>query len=196
MVEAMNPSRNEITPSKHILKAILEAWSQAGEQHFIPVTGRSMLPTLQAGDQVLVAHGSSGIRRGDIVVFRQGGELVIHRVMRMYHHNGETTFVTKGDNRPHFDPPVSAGEIVGRALTVKRGGRSMSLDTPVWRLTGWFIAGSTLAWIKLYGWGRALKQSLWGPEPNRLTAFLRRSVLIFYSFLLKVVQVVLARWER
>ncbi len=192
----MNRSNNGTTPPEHILKVALEVWRQAGEQHFIPVTGRSMLPLLQADDRVLVAHGSTGIRRGDIVVFRQDGELIVHRVIGMYHRDGETIFVTKGDNRLHFDPPVSANEIVGRALAVQRAGRSRSLETPLWRFTGWLIAGSTLAWLKLYGWSRALKQSLWGPQPNRLTAWLRHRVLVCSSLALKVVQALFWRGKK
>ncbi len=86
-----------------------------------------MFPLLREGDRVLVAHGWAGIRRGDVLVFRQQDRsLVAHRVLRI-HHSGQAgpIFFTKGDNTPNFDPPLNASQIVGRVLSVKRGGRSM-----------------------------------------------------------------------
>jgi hypothetical protein len=158
-----------------------------------------MRPFIQDGDRVLVAHGSAGVRQGDVVVFRREGGLIAHRVLRIYDDDDDDAagakFVTKGDNVSHFDPPMSAGEIVGRVLAVRRGDRYMSLDTAAWRMLGWLIAASTLAWTKLYGWSRGLKQRLLGPQPRRLTTFLRRSALALSSLVLEVVQAVLCRWE-
>jgi signal peptidase I len=180
----------------HILEAALDIWTRAGEQHLIPITGCSMLPLIREGDQALVRHGWGKVRRGDVLVFRHKGTLIAHRVLRIYQGQVEPTFMTKGDNSCQPDPLVKANEIVGLVLTVKRGGRSMSLDTPAWRIVGWLIAVSTLAWMKLYGWGRAFKHRVWGPQPTRLTTFLRRGRQAFSSLLLKIVGIVFCRWEK
>jgi hypothetical protein len=196
LVEAMDmPNAKRASLPGHVLEAALGVWGQAGERHFIPITGGSMLPLIRDGDHVLVAHGCAGVRRGDVVVFRREGQLIAHRLLRVYGGDAEPTFVTKGDNAAQFDPPLSADEIVGRVLAVERGDRYMSLDTTTWRVLGWLVAVSTLAWTKLYGWSRDLKQRLLGPQPNRLTAFLRRSALAFFSLALKVVQAVACRWK-
>jgi len=52
-------------------------------------------------------------------------------VLRVYDDNTGSTFITKGDNVLQLDPPLSAGEIVGRVLVVERAGRHLPLDTPV-----------------------------------------------------------------
>ncbi len=140
----------------------MDLWGQAGGQHFIPITGRSMLPLFQEGDRVLVAHGRAGVRRGDVIIFRRKGSLIAHRVLRIYHRQSEPVFITKGDNAAHFDPPLHAGEVIGRVLAIEREGRRMPLDTTAWRIVGWLIAASTLAWTQLYGWGRRLKRRFWG----------------------------------
>jgi signal peptidase I len=196
LAEAMDAPNTKRAPLPgHVLEAVLDVWSRTGEQHFIPITGNSMLPLIQDGDHVLVAHGCAGVRQGDVVVFRREGRLIAHRALRIHDSSTGPTFVTKGDNASQFDPPLSTDEIVGRVLAVERGGRYMSLDTAVWRVLGWLIAVSTLAWTRLYGWSRALKQNLLGPQPNRLTAFLRRSALASFSLAFKVVQVIVCRWK-
>jgi len=189
------PNVNTAPLPAYVLEAALDVWSQVGGQHLIPITGRSMSPSIQDGDLVLVAHGYADVRRGDVVVFRHEGRLIAHRVLCVYGGDVGPTFVTKGDNVFQFDPPLKAEEIVGRVLSVERGGRHMSLDTAAWRTLGWLIAVGTLAWTKLYGWGQSLKQRLLGPQPNRLTAFLRRSALASFSLALEVAQGVFCRWE-
>jgi signal peptidase I len=194
--EAMNTHETNQTPLPgHVLEAALDIWGQAGKQHLIPITGGSMLPFIQDGDRVQVSYGYADVHRGDVVVFRQGGQLIAHRVLRVCRGEARPTFITKGDNSRNFDPPVSAEEIVGRVLAVKRGDHNMSLDTTAWRLLGWLIAIGTLAWAKLYGWCRAIKQRLLGPQPNRLAALMRQGALAFFLLTLRVVQVVLCRWK-
>jgi signal peptidase I len=194
--EPMNtPEINQRLLPASVLEAALEIWSQAGKQYSIPITGCSMLPLIQEGDRVLVAHSCASVRRGDVIVFRRGGRLVAHRVLRIYRRQSEPVFITKGDNVRRLDPPVNGSEVVGRVLTVERGGWQMALDTAAWRAVGWLIALSTLAWIKLYGWGRGLKRRLWGPRPSRLAAFLRRSALAFFALATRVAQAVPWRWK-
>jgi len=179
------------------IEAVLDIWGQAGERHFIPISGNSMLPIIRDGDRALTAHGCASVRRGDVVIFRRNGHMVAHRVMRIRDggRDGGLTLVTKGDNTPQFDLPLSAGEIVGRVLAVERNGKRMSLDTAVWRVLGWLIATGTLAWSALYDRSRKLKHGLLGPQPNRLTTGLRRSARACFSLILRIAQAVACRWE-
>jgi signal peptidase I len=132
------------------LKAALELWGQAGEAHWIPVRGTSMLPLLRQGDQVLVAHGSRELRRGDIVVFQRPDGLIAHRVLRVQSHEGERTLRTKGDNVLGLDTPLSAGELVGKVLQVGRGKQALNLDTRLWRGVGAWVVLVMLAQAGIY----------------------------------------------
>ena len=152
-----------------------------------------MFPLIRNGDRVLITHGSMGVQRGDVIVFRRAGQLIAHRVLQSC--EAGATFVTKGDNAFNLDPTLSAEEIVGQVRAIERDGRYMSLDTTAWRGFGWLIATGTLAWMRLYEWGRTLKQTLMGPEPNPMTASIRRVGVAFSSFALRVVQAVVCRWE-
>lgn len=189
------PKTNRTPLPGHILDAALDVWSQAGEHHFIPITGHSMLPLIQDGDRVLVAHGCTDVRRGEVIVFWHEDGLVAHRVLHVHDGDAGPIFVTKGDNASQFDPPSSSSEIVGRVLAVERDGRHMPLDTTAWRVLGWFIASGTLAWARLYGWCQALKQRFLGTQPNCTTTFLRRSAQALFSLVLKVMQVIVCRWK-
>jgi signal peptidase I len=183
-------------PPDYILQAALQVWDQAGGKHFIPIKGRSMLPLIQEGDQVLVIHGCADVRPGDIVVFRQEGTLVAHRVMRIqYDEMRGEVFVTRGDNVLHFDPPVNADEIVGRVLAVKRGGQTMSLATPFWRIVGKLMVAVTLPVANLYYWTRNFKHRFWGSQSHPLAASLRRGGLVLSSVSLKIIQMIY-HWKR
>ena len=196
MSEPMYMSNADREPVQNpVLQAVLNVWSQAGGRHYISITGRSMLPLIRDGDYVLVAHRNTGVKRGDVVVFRYDGKLVAHRVLRIY--KGETgyTFITKGDNVLQFDPPLSANEIVGKVLVIKRGQRQMSLDTAIWRILGWHIAISTLAWTGVYTWGRYFIQRLFRIHSIRPASFLHRCAQFFFLFIRKSVFVFISRWK-
>lgn len=125
-----------------LVSAALDLWRQTGQPHYIPVQGESMLPFLRAGDEVLVAHRYHDIRRGDIVVFRIGDKLIIHRVLQIDGHTGRIT--TGGDNTTRFDDPVTHADIIGRVIGLRRGRKTVLLDTRTWRRLGLFIATGSL----------------------------------------------------
>lgn len=159
-----------------ILEGTLHVWGQANKQSLLPITGRSMLPIIRDGDHVLVAHGCKGVRRGDVVVFRQASTLTTHRVLRIPLNDSElgATFITKGDNTAHLDRPIGVNDIVGRVVSVKRCNRHMPMDTPVWRTVGSLIAVSTLTLIAVESWGSRIKQRLIGPQECRFITCLHR----------------------
>lgn len=178
-----------------VLGAVLNVWGQTKEQHYISINGRSMFPLIREGDQVLVAHGCTGMRRGDVIVFRLRGTLIAHRVLNIFESDVGPIFVTKGDNVSQFDPPLSDNEIVGRILAVKRGNRCMPLDTVIWKILGWFIAVSTLSLAKIHGCGRNLKQKWFGTYFIFLTPILFKCEQIFSFFIRKILFAVFCKWK-
>lgn len=177
----------------NILEAMLDVWDQTGEKHVIPIIGTSMLPMMKGGDQVLVVHGSAGVRRGDVIVFRCNGNLIAHRVLRIYESDGKLTFITKGDNVSQCDPPVSANAIIGRVLAIKRGSRHITVDTPVWRTLGWFVASGTVVWIALYRYGQRLKRRTLGHYSHPCIRFLWKGVQTSSLLIRKIVFAFLCR---
>lgn len=189
------PNIDEKSMQEPVLGAVLDVWTQAGERHYIPIIGRSMFPLIRSGDQVLVAHGCAGIRRGDVVVFRYYGKLIAHRVLRIRKNEAVHTFITKGDNVLQFDPPLHANKIVGRVLAIKRGNRCMPLDTAVWLILGWLIAVSTVSLAKIHGCGRNLKERWFGSYFTCLTPVLHRCEQVFSFFIRKILFAVFCKWK-
>lgn len=175
------------------LKAALELWEQAGEAHYLPVRGMSMLPLLRDGDHLLLAHGNRDIRRGDIVVFQRSDGLIAHRVLQVLDSQSGRALLTKGDYVSDLDPQIPAEELVGQVLAVRRGERQMRLNTRAWRRAGEVIAWVMLAetWLFNKLRGRRGVENIHG----RRGALFSRGVRLMNSLALRVLQALIGRWE-
>lgn len=76
----------------------------------IVLTG-SMEPTLSAGDLIVVRE-QAAVAEGDIVVYQNGGSLVVHRVITV---EGDSV-TTQGDANNAPDEPIPLSDIRGRVL--------------------------------------------------------------------------------
>lgn len=173
------------------LDAVLDVWRAAGEQHWLVVCGSSMQPLIEDGDQVLVDHGTSFVRRGDLVVLKRGTQLIVHRAIAC-----APRLVTKGDNLLQMDAAGAVEDLVGRVLAVQTSGRRTRIDGLAWRLLGWFIASGALAQDRLAGWARPWKRRLVGSRPGGLFGRLRGALHAGQKILLRAAQVVLRGPQR
>ncbi len=194
----MDPNRTEIADSnitlpRSVLEGTLDLWSQASERHFFPIVGGSMFPLLQEGDQVLVAHGAANARRGDIILFRQAETTIAHRLLHIRKSADAILFIAKGDNVPHADPPVSASAVIGRVVAIRRANRLMSLETPRQRIFGAVIANLAIISEQVDNKSHRLKQRCLGSQPNRATAFLRRSAQALLARVLRIARTLASR---
>lgn len=78
----------------------------------VAVAGGSMEPALTPGDVVLVRTGAP-LRTGEVVLFRDRGSLVLHRLKR----TTTSGWITRGDANPVDDArPLSRSRVVGVAV--------------------------------------------------------------------------------
>lgn len=83
------------------------------------VRGRSMVPTLRPGDEVLIESASAGaLIAGDWVVVRSVEGSFLHRYLGL--RDGHV--LTKGDAHPGFDPPWQPEAVLGRVVEARRDG--------------------------------------------------------------------------
>ncbi len=80
------------------------------------VRSHSMEPLLEEGDGILVKI-TTDVRKGDIVVFEGGGNIIVHRVRLRV----GPFLVTRGDNQKNFDYPRSVGKIIGKVVAIVKG---------------------------------------------------------------------------
>lgn len=74
----------------------------------------SMQPSLMVGDLAVVDTTRKVPEEGDVISYESQGVSVVHRVIEVREEDGETVWITKGDNNADADPdPVYADQIEG-----------------------------------------------------------------------------------
>src|SRR5687768_11242475 len=93
-----------------LVPVVFAFWRQTGGEYWVTTAGSSMWPLIAENDRLLLNACLTAVRRGDIIVFSQNGELIAHRVLRVLG-GSKPRFVTKGDNTSYFDSPVGADDV-------------------------------------------------------------------------------------
>ena len=92
----------------------------------LQVTGWSMLPAVLPGDTLVIEHIHSGaVSPGDIVLFGRDRRFFVHRVVAGSQSQSGAV-LTRGDALPATDPPVPAGDLLGRVSFILRNGKIYS----------------------------------------------------------------------
>ena len=93
--------------------------------------GGSMRPLFRPGDRIrVVPCQAEDVRQGDVIIFTSPGgtERIIHRVIS----TGPAGIRTQGDSNPYQDVwQLRQEDIVGRAVSLERGGRVRSEERRV-----------------------------------------------------------------
>ena len=117
----------------------LDAWLAEGPVS-VGVSGDSMEPALRDGDRVEVSPAApSDLRPGDLVVFRAGDSLVVHRLLLA----DAAGFLEMGDNRA-LGARYPWPRRIGRVTAVLGAGGRVDLGTPEARRGARAIAGRSL----------------------------------------------------
>ncbi|MCD7738929.1 MAG: hypothetical protein LUH58_07820 [Lachnospiraceae bacterium] len=103
--------------------------------------GYSMYPLFIPGrDEAVIIPADPGkLRRGDVVLYRrEGGLLVLHRLRR----RTEEGLYFAGDNQTQEEGPLKSEQVIGVLAAFVRKGRRVSVRNPVYRLL-------SLLWMEL-----------------------------------------------
>jgi hypothetical protein len=107
----------------------------------VAFAGRSMTPWLEPGDRLTVAPLAGPLACGDVVVVRDGGEWLAHRVIAV------APLVTKGDRAAVCErPPTDA--VIAVVVGFERGGAAVHWGAggpPLKRLTARLSASTLLS---------------------------------------------------
>ena len=105
----------------------------------VEVSGSCMDFLFKNGETVIIRKTApENIFTGDIVVFRQDRDFVIHRLIYKYTRNGIQYFLTKGDLKNNFDNPVQADMLLGKAFIIECEKGTINMLTVAGRLFSWF----------------------------------------------------------
>jgi signal peptidase I len=91
--------------------------------------GRSMLPTIKEDETITVQPvAPSAIKMGDIILYRLEGVVIAHRVVRIERgEDGGFRFIARGDASGVPDEPVEPAQVLGKVVSVERGGYTIDL---------------------------------------------------------------------
>ena len=121
---------------------------------WLRVSGASMLPALRPGDVLqFQVYSAEQVEAGDVVLFRRGGRLVIHRVLS----KTPTGLITQGDALATIDPPVDSADLLGKVVSMSRRGRNLPFQassSASQRLTRWLFRHSDFATRLFLRWQR------------------------------------------
>jgi signal peptidase len=113
--------------SNHLLLDLSTELLGRGKRVRFRAPGRSMYPTIRENEVIIVEPAEPRhVKVGDIILFRSEESVVAHRVMRIERGKGNTLrFILREDTWGTLDAPVEAEQILGKVVSVERGGRSI-----------------------------------------------------------------------
>ncbi|MBI5099227.1 MAG: signal peptidase I [Nitrospirae bacterium] len=101
----------------------------------IPVIGDSMSPVLRTGDTIYVEPvKTEELSIGDILVYKTQGNMVAHRLVRIFRNNEKCMFMTKGDTFLSVDSPLKESDIIGRVYAVGKPGMVLNLKKGIFSI--------------------------------------------------------------
>jgi len=104
---------------------------KSGQSVRFQAPGRSMTPTIREDETITINPVSaSSVRKGDIILYNNKTGVIAHRVVRIEKSDASlepNLFILRGDASITYDKPVTPGQVLGKVVSVERGGRSIAL---------------------------------------------------------------------
>jgi len=139
---------------------VFDLWKEAGRGIDVSVEGSSMRPLMRPGDTVsLRLTDGSELRMGDLIPFRQNGNLIVHRLIKRRKVDKSVWLCQKGDNLSGWSW-IAADEVLGKVKSIRGRGKQMDMDTRPWT---WINRGMGILgffWITAVEKARLLKESV------------------------------------
>ncbi len=122
-----------------------------------------MRPFIKDGDMLSIKPlKATEVQIGDVILFWQGGRILVHRVVKRHIENG-VMLIAKGDSHLRPDGPVHPDQLLGKVTSVEREGKRISLDKGVPKLAGALLWGKApFLGCRIYLLlGKAKRGALW-----------------------------------
>lgn len=112
-----------------------------GESITLPVQGVSMMPFLKPErDTVKVEIPTSGIKKGDIVLYKKGSGIVMHRVFAV---DGDS-FSAVGDNETGIESGIPMSYVRARVTQVNTENGTVKPQSFRWRFFSWIFTNEKM----------------------------------------------------
>ncbi len=113
--------------------AALRLWRKAGREIRIETEGTSMRPLIEGGDEITIKlTNTEPLRVGDLIAFREGNRIVVHRLLKVGRSAKGRRFCEKGDNAPGWSW-IDAERVLGRVTSIDGRRGRLVMTRPLWR---------------------------------------------------------------
>jgi hypothetical protein len=130
-----------------MLDAALDLIGKSGRLGSVALNGLSMHPTFAGVERLAVEFSPQRVSFGDVLVFRQRGLLVVHRLVQRQRRGDAVRLRTRGDGTIGFDPWVDPASVIGRVVAVGFAGDVWrNLRNTRARLYGRMVAAHDFCW--------------------------------------------------
>jgi signal peptidase I len=94
---------------------------------FVDTAGYSMWPFIRPGEKIVVKRvAMDELNQGDVILYREDGELRLHRLIRKTGDKGRYAFYSRGDNSNSSPEFISEEMYIGKAVAVVRKGKMIN----------------------------------------------------------------------
>lgn len=159
---------SERSSSDALLCIALQALGE-GEHLEVRLGGSSMRPFIRNGELARVGPPPARPKHGTVLICTRGTNheagLIIHRVTGVRMVQGRVQVRTKGDAMSRDDGWWDIPQVLGRVVSVLRGGRWVPLDRGYLHYVGWLYSRLSRFSPALYPFVRTLKR-YWGRAFN------------------------------
>src|SRR5690242_1619655 len=116
-----------LTRDPRRLAALCDLWQRAECEIWITLQGVSMTPTILPGSRLRLRCRRRDILVGEVIAYRQGGMLIIHRLVQIEEdpQSGRRWYICFGDGNREPDPPAPEEVVVGVIVEVR--------EPPLWK---------------------------------------------------------------
>lgn len=144
--------------AKNVHKSsVFELWKEAGRPIDVRIEGASMLPLIRPGDTVsLCLINGDELKTGDLIAFRQDGDLIVHRFIKQRKIDRSRWLCQKGDNLSGWSW-IPEDDVLGRVESIRGRGKVIYMNTRPWTWINRVMGISWLLWISVVEKVRLLK---------------------------------------
>lgn len=106
-----------------------ESEDNGHREFLIQTSGYSMWPFLKPREKILVkAIAGEDLACGDVILYKDRGRLVCHRLIRKLQTARGLSFLVRGDNAVYASEKTLDDELLGKVVGIVRGGRIINLE--------------------------------------------------------------------
>ncbi len=133
--------------SVHSLTPTVQVWKKFGKSVKLMVNGDSMKPLVLSGDNVSLRFtDGEDLRMGDIFIFLDGENTVVHRYIKKKFINNEWLYCEKGDNCINWSW-ITSDLVLGKVEIVYSECKKLNMLKWPWTIINPMIGFLMLLWV-------------------------------------------------